>query len=466
MMERNNMKISVENYGPIAEAKNIELCPLTVFVGPSNTGKSYLAVLIYALLKPFEERSRRTRILGFDTVSTDESIDKFPTELFKEDNENFNFSDFPEKFKKWIIREIGEETNKIFHQEISRCMGASSTKNHPISKEFNLNLEINQQRLILGASGIPPSMDIKELEFSNKHFTGLVRRLGREKEIPKNIRAMLFLEKIADYIFHPRSETESFYLPAARTGIMQSHRAIAGALVRRSTFAGLETFSVPTLSGIVSDFLEEIILMDTNEVDEVDEVAEVADEMEKNILHGSIQSESSESNQYPEFTYKQNGFEVPLLRSSSMVSELAPVVLFIRHRVGKGDLLIIEEPESHLHPEAQRGIAKTIVRLVRSGVRVVVTTHSDYFLEQLGNHVRLSKLTKAQRGKFPDSQNLFLEENEIGAYVFNQQEKGGTVVERLNFDQENGLSPDDHNTVSSNLYNETADILDVIEDKK
>ncbi len=128
--------------------------------------------------------------------------------------------------------------------------------------------------------------------------------------------------------------------------------------------------------------------------------------------------------------------------------------------------MIIEEPESHLHPEAQRGIAKTIVRLVRSGVRVVVTTHSDYFLEQLGNHVRLSKLTKAKRDKFPDSQNLFLEENEIGAYVFNQQKKGGTVVERLNFDPESGLSPDDHNKVSSNLYNETIEILDQMEDNE
>ncbi len=305
MTIESNMKISVNNYGPIAKAEDIELCPLTVFVGPSNTGKSYLAVLIYALLKPFEGTSQRTGILDFDTVSTDESIDKFLTELFKEDNENFNFSDFPEEFKKWIIEKIGEETNKIFHQEISRCMGVSSKENHPISKEFNLNLEINQQRLILGASGIPPSMDIKELDFSNKHFTSLVRYLGRKREIPKNIRAMLLLEEIADHIFHPHSKTESFYLPAARTGIMQSHRAIAGALVRRSTFAGLETFSVPTLSGIVSDFLEEIILMNTSRIADP-EVKKVADEMEKNILHGSIQSESSESNQYPEFTYKQS----------------------------------------------------------------------------------------------------------------------------------------------------------------
>ena len=42
------LQLSVSNFGPIAKAE-IDLRPLTVFVGPSNTGKSYLAILIYAL---------------------------------------------------------------------------------------------------------------------------------------------------------------------------------------------------------------------------------------------------------------------------------------------------------------------------------------------------------------------------------------------------------------------------------
>ena len=43
-----NVEIAVENFGPIAKA-NIDLRPLTVFVGPSNTGKTYFATLVYAL---------------------------------------------------------------------------------------------------------------------------------------------------------------------------------------------------------------------------------------------------------------------------------------------------------------------------------------------------------------------------------------------------------------------------------
>ena len=45
------MKLTVKNFGPIREAKNIGINPMTIFVGPSNTGKSYLAMLIYSIFK-------------------------------------------------------------------------------------------------------------------------------------------------------------------------------------------------------------------------------------------------------------------------------------------------------------------------------------------------------------------------------------------------------------------------------
>ena len=43
-----NVRISAENFGPIVNG-SVDLRPLTVFVGPSNTGKTYLATLVYAL---------------------------------------------------------------------------------------------------------------------------------------------------------------------------------------------------------------------------------------------------------------------------------------------------------------------------------------------------------------------------------------------------------------------------------
>ena len=54
------LKISASNFGPIIEG-TVELKPLTVFVGPNNSGKSYMAMLIYSLLNQFPRQFSRVR---------------------------------------------------------------------------------------------------------------------------------------------------------------------------------------------------------------------------------------------------------------------------------------------------------------------------------------------------------------------------------------------------------------------
>lgn len=48
-----NIRLEVQNFGPLAQA-SVELRPLTVFAGPSNTGKTYFSLLIYALHRVFD----------------------------------------------------------------------------------------------------------------------------------------------------------------------------------------------------------------------------------------------------------------------------------------------------------------------------------------------------------------------------------------------------------------------------
>lgn len=48
-----------------------------------------------------------------------------------------------------------------------------------------------------------------------------------------------------------------------------------------------------------------------------------------------------------------------------------------------GLLLVIEEPEAHLHPLAQRWLARKVEDLAKTGVQVLVTTHSPAFLNVL-----------------------------------------------------------------------------------
>ena len=51
-----------------------------------------------------------------------------------------------------------------------------------------------------------------------------------------------------------------------------------------------------------------------------------------------------------------------------------------------GSLLLIENPEAHLHPRAQAVLGRLLARTASSGVQIVVETHSDHVL----NAVRLA----------------------------------------------------------------------------
>ena len=69
---------------------------------------------------------------------------------------------------------------------------------------------------------------------------------------------------------------------------------------------------------------------------------------------------------------------------------------------GENFILGIEEPEAHLHPIAQKWLAKNISSIAKSGVQVVLTTHSPEFLdiENLEGFVKVYKesgITKAKQ---------------------------------------------------------------------
>lgn len=50
---------------------------------------------------------------------------------------------------------------------------------------------------------------------------------------------------------------------------------------------------------------------------------------------------------------------------------------------------MIDEPELNLHPSNQRVIARFLAKLVNSGIRVIVSTHSDYFVKEINSLIML-----------------------------------------------------------------------------
>lgn len=75
--------------------------------------------------------------------------------------------------------------------------------------------------------------------------------------------------------------------------------------------------------------------------------------------------------------------------SSSAVRSLLDIGFYLKHLAQPGDLLMVDEPELNLHPENQRRVARLFARLINLGVKVFITTHSDYIIKELNTLIML-----------------------------------------------------------------------------
>ena len=211
---------------------------------------------------------------------------------------------------------------------------------------------------------------------------------------------------------------------------------------------------MPVLSGVLGDFLEQLIELGSvpasREFQGGDDLARL---LEAELMKGSVRVERSEID-YPSFVYRPNSWrrDLPLMNSSSMVSELAPVVLYLRHVVRPGDTLIIEEPEAHLHPTAQVEFTRLLAGAVKAGIRIIVTTHSEWVLWELANLVRISELPLELRSGL-DGADHAIEASEVGAWLFEPDvERSGSVVKEIPLDIESGTFPAGYGLVTESLY--------------
>jgi predicted ATPase len=72
------------------------------------------------------------------------------------------------------------------------------------------------------------------------------------------------------------------------------------------------------------------------------------------------------------------------------VSQVLPVILECL-RANKGDTVILEQPEIHLHPRIQSILADFFIARAQDGIRFIVESHSEYFVKRLCRRVSEGK---------------------------------------------------------------------------
>ena len=496
------LELEMMNFGPIVEAR-IDLRPLTVFIGPSNTGKSYLAILIYALHRYFSvggwpgrrrfpwnpHMFRSTVATKLSKKTINEVADLAGQMVADKGRSPFEEGIVLSSLVTGVIRSGFGEQGGYLGNEIGRCFGIEElgglirkgTKGaaHIVFCKHNANdLAPIDHRLTIRANAsefntiIPDGTQLRLGAGNDHHPIAYLRRMAmemislgdRDDERP-NISAWRLLEALTDHV-RPQIvgplDLPAFYLPADRTGVMHAHNVVVSALIESAAMTGLRPAArTPMLSGVLADFLEQLIELDRSPYRRRKPRHDLGTQIEKAILGGSVGVDKSQTIDYPHFTYRPEGWKdsLSLMNASSMVSELAPVVLYLRHMVGPGNVLIVEEPESHLHPAMQVEFTRQLAALVKKGIRVIVTTHSEWVLEELANIVRRFKLSTPDRKKTSGAK-IALHPDQVGAWLFKQKKRPkGSVVEEVRMDDETGLYPTDYDVVSEELYNESVNIF-------
>ena len=474
-----NFRLSVKDFGPIVEA-DVDFRPLTVFVGPSNTGKSYLSMLTYALhqglmnepISPQDQlRSTRFQRLSKEMTEGDtDNIQKWMNTMGSIEGENALENEVEKVLQECVKKGISGSRSEINFQ-ISRCFGISSTHHLLRRKHSRKDAILNLSRTDMGVEfsmPLSPPQTTPDISI-RRSITFPVSEQGLEpvfqeiRMLPPNEqrRAVTIIGTsiINEIISHIAGAAANpiYYLPANRTGIMDAYNVIVGSLINRVQYRGIHGKQTGVLSGVLGDFLQHIGNPDNFLHNSESKIANYANKIEEKVLYGEIIIDQSETGN-PLFFYRPERWKdnLSLMNASSMVSEIAPIVLFLRYIVQDNDVLIIEEPESHLHPAMQVEFTRVLAGAVKAGLRVILTTHSEWVVETIGNLVELSKVPKARRERL-DGGPYALRPDDVGVWLFRQKKRPrGSVVEEVRHDPETGVYGVEYDDVAMALHNEWA----------
>ena len=482
-------RLEVANFGPVSKAE-LELRALTVFAGPSNTGKSCIAKLVYALHGYFSRHrdpttrtyvqsdlNRAARLIG-DLPGVARRLEEFVLNPVEESVDSTALGEDVAALTRAALQatDVGMDVSGPLLDAFGtasmddlilrggrdcrfRMSHAAAGTGTAEACQFQYAFNITDGEL--GCTVTIPS-DASLLLEKGRLFLrigrapGLLWSSGNDEESPvSHFGLMITLLSLAQPATAGPLSLPVWYLPAGRSGIMEAQAAILGSAIDR--MAGNGPRSHGPVPGTLREFLRDILVdLPWRRVDPG--VGEpLAKLFEQTILRGAVRAETSAKTASPVIAFRPVGWDrdLPLGQASSLTTQMIPLVLYLRHYATPGSTIIIEEPEAHMHPAMQVRFMTAIARIVEAGVRVLMTTHSEWILSALANIVRASELPDQRQEDL--AAGAVLPRASVGAWLFEPGDVGSTTSE-IALDSESGMYDAGFPDVSRALYNDWATI--------
>lgn len=475
-------QIEINNFGPIKEA-NLVISPLTVFIGPNSSGKSFSSLLLHSFYNPYNEMDRFYNSKNLAAISLDNLI-KNNEKLFNEFKDKLNdyflskpkLSDssfkFPiDEFSTLIYEGFGKCYTKIIENKLKSNWNTNLNKLNNIHSNsfnfsFNGNSFVNENgklKLIKLSDDLTKMMRIKlvdeinstilKIDFDdlniniNLNYTQLKNLIdnGWDDEIEFSLAHLVYLACINK--FTESTIQNSYFVPAAGDELLKDI----------NNYLSGEINGLITSSTVQKQLLTNLLKPEKKL--EKGYFYDLACDLEQELINGEIKFKSMDLKDELIFVDDNYGLELDLELVSSSIRELIPIIIYLKYFLNNGDTLILEEVENHLHPKNHLILVKYLVEAINDGLNIILTTHSDYIIEKFNNFIRLGNSEDKIFEKFGYNHNHVLDYRDVSIYNFKKDDDYYYVAEPINVNF-TGFDADNFSKVNDELYDESSDIID------
>ncbi len=402
------MYFELKNIGAINQAK-IELGKLTVICGENNRGKTYIAYSLYGFFKSLFSPWFQGLVNYFNSLPLKERL---LTELKEKGVVNVDLREF-EQYRNEIATQLGQ----LYTPRLKEVFSANADEF--VSAEFKIEIE---KRIDYSEQYGKISQSNKGVIQASKNENSPVLTITQNSDDEQIIN--YFIQGILFELLVLKNFPRPFILTAERTGIQQfqkeldKNRSDLITTLTNTRDLGLldenvSRFALPLQDNI--DFARNssnVIKSNSFLKEEKPELTAYIEEMlgvQYEIIEGQKVVRDKTTHQ-----------ALPYYMSSTSVRAVADLHLWLKHGANKGDILFIDEPELNLHPGNQIKIARLLVRLINNGIKVFITTHSDYIIKELNNLLMLADdfpKKEALMNEFGYTPDDILHENDLRAYI-------------------------------------------------
>jgi ABC-type multidrug transport system ATPase subunit len=449
------MKIQVKNLGILNEVE-IDLKPLTIFVGPNNSGKTLLAYVLLAIFGQTGFDKYQSTLDKNKIAEVYPPLDRIIQQLINEGNAQIDLCQFADEHAVVYINAVAREAKKWLAEfmQVKRF----SFENLEIKIGLEQKKEQMLQRIVSSEvnEGISSGQRKKEslVNVTKKQGDSLLYfyTTGSVENLPESALSAFVIKKVFEIIHHGLY-VNTYAFPTERTTAIPAISSFFSQtlpdMIRKSSFRvasreAAEGQAADLGSGSFQNFvslMQYSIFKGANEQnDDVQKHPSVyrnlSQILQKEILGGNLSIVSRDDLGISrELVFAASpDVELEMNMVSSMVKELAPLALYLSYSAQAGEWLIIDEPELNLHPEAQVKLTELLTTLVNADLSLLFTTHSPYIVDHLVNLMEAYKHEDKELIKemfYLQQTESFISKDDIAAYLF----EGGTAKSILGEDE-------------------------------